>query len=112
MLYAESVIMANGRFHFSFVENPSNLRRTEALDTECENLFYRFCRVFIDNPLLLVVGTFQITERRNGAQVFSRIAFGTEYRADLLARILCVPLVDDVTEWGKIVVCLRCPRRH
>ena len=96
--------MANGRFDFSFIEDPCYLRRTVTLHTESKNLFYRFRRFFIDDPLLLVIGAFQITERRNSTQVFSRIAFGTEYRADLLARVLSVPLVDDITEWGKIVV--------
>ena len=74
--------MANGRFDFSFVENPCNLRRTEALHTECENLFYRFCRVFIDNPLLLVVGTFQITERRYFNKKVTLIFLTTTYKKE------------------------------
>ena len=36
--------------------------------------------------------------------MFSRVAFGFEHRAHFLARVLCVPFVDDVPKGREVAV--------
>ena len=71
MFYSEFIIVANGRFNFSFVKNTRNLSRSRSLHTKIKDFLHRFCRFFINNPFILVIRIFYIAERRNGAKMFS-----------------------------------------
>ncbi len=46
------------------------------------------------------------THRAGSAERLAGLPFGVKYRLDFLADVLSVPFIDDIAEWGKLVVAL------
>ncbi len=80
------------------------LRRTESLHTKWKNFLNDFCRFFVHKPLLFVVVVFLVTVWWYRTKMFPRHTFGFEYGAYLLARVFCVPLVNDIAKRSEVVI--------
>ena len=76
------------------------------MHTEAEDFSNNLCGFGVNNPSALILGVFNISVGRVRTQRFTRLSFCLKYGAYLFARILGVPLVDDIEEGGKIAVLL------
>lgn len=58
--------------------------------------------------MTFLVRVFDIAQRGIGSIVRSMLETGVHGPLHLAADVLCVPFVDDVNEWSKVVVLLVC----
>ena len=80
-----------------------NLRRSQTVNTEGENLLHDGCGFFIDNPFLFVLRVFDIPVWWNGCQMFAGFSFALPCGTDLLGSIAGVHFVENIADRGKLV---------
>ena len=83
-----------------------NLHRPFPRNTQIKNLFDDLGGFLVHNPLFLVVRVFHIPIGRIGAEVFPGVALCLHDGADFLAGIAGIEIVEQIAEWGKVVVAL------
>ena len=97
-------VMYRRRVYFPFREYPRYLRGAVGLHAQGEYFLYDLRRFFIREPFLFILLVLFIPVGRAGTEMFPRVAFGFEHRANFLARILRVPFVDDVPKGREVAV--------
>ena len=83
-----------------------NLHRPFSSNAQVKNPLDYLGGFLVHNPLFLVVEVFHIAIGRVAAKMFPGVALCPHDRADFLTGIAGIKIVEQVTEWGKIVVAL------
>ena len=81
-----------------------DLRRAFPGNAHFKHLPYYRGRLRVYDPMVLVIGVFQIAVRRIGSQRFAGISFGTEHSLDFFAGVFGIELVENVDERRHVIV--------
>ena len=96
------------RYDFTLFQNTGDLRRPVTFKTKGEYPLDYFGGFLVYNPPLFVFRVFHVAVWRVSTEVFPSFPFGLHYRADFLACIFRIPLVDDIEKRGEVAVLLVC----
>ena len=96
------------RYDFILFQNTGDLRWPVTVQTKGKYPLDDFGSFGVDNPSLFALRVFHIAIGRVGAEMFPCFPFGLHHRADFLACIFCIPLVDDVQKRCEVAVLLVC----
>ena len=104
------VISSRGE-DYSFRQLSCDLRGSQTVHDIKTNFINYLGRFFILHPLLFIIRRFHVSIRRQGSQMFSRIAFYFHNGTDFFAGVFSVPFISSLRiKHDKLK--LRCNRRN